>query len=158
MKYCPALAALTLIVGFTASNASADSLAATLAQRIATKVTGTITLPALPQGLANFQCNDVVVTAFSNDLVVPISGQGPGWYKWTRTVKATGTISSGRCTYTMRVPANSGFTLRLTGDIASYPCDYIDLAHAASGTVTVPLGSTKTKNMSVSSYTCGAIN
>jgi hypothetical protein len=160
MKHSLALGALALVVGFAASNASADTVAsAQIVRLLSTKVIGTITMPAPPAGtLANFQCSDVVVGAFSNEFTNPAPGDLMGTYKWTRVVKATGTISTGKCTYSMRIPPNSPFTIQLNGDLGNYNCHFIGLNHAPSGTITVPLASTKTKNFTVTGYNCGFLN
>jgi hypothetical protein len=160
MKHSLALGALALVVGFAASNASADTVAsAQIIRLLSTKVVGTITKPAPPAGaLANFQCSDVVLTAFSNEMTNPAPGDLLGNFKWTRTVKATGTLSSGKCSYSMRVPPGSPFTIQLGADLGNYNCQYIQLYHAGSGTITVPMATTKTKNFAVTSYNCGTIN
>jgi hypothetical protein len=79
---------------------------------IVPNMTGTITVtPATPAApLQGFACSDLVVYATSHAGTPPAPGV-PFTPKWTRHVHASGTWSSGTCSYSLFVPPATGSDL-----------------------------------------------
>lgn len=167
MKKVLALTVMSvLFAGVIATHAGADvprTSRPTSAVLQATKITGTFTVPAPPTGeLAGFACSNIYVSATSKD-TLPSTGDmnlNPT-PKWSRGVAATGTYSSGHCSYSIVVPANSAFYLN-TGTSGTFACSYVSAwlgpTGAALGPITVPLSTTKTQNFAVTHVVCEFIN
>lgn len=167
MKKLLSLAALSavsaLVAGIFTSDAHADPrIAPSVASLLATRITGTFTVPAVQTGaLANFACSNIHITATSKETIPPPPGGLFSTPKWTRSVAATGTYSSGKCSYSLSVPSGSEFYLS-TGSGGSFACNYVGVwlgpTGAAIGPYSVALGMTRTQNFEVTRVTCEFIN
>ena len=123
---------------------------------LATRVAGTIALPAQTGNLKKFACANVTVVATSTEL----GPHAPNEFtqpKWVRTGKAK--MIAGRCTYSINVPPNSAFYLTASGH-GKFACAWIDvvlttpMGVALPGPIQVGLGNTRTVNPSVKKVTC----
>lgn len=156
--------AAALTTGAVASDVTAQTYTGspTVLQYVNTKVAGTINVPAPPGGaLSGFACGNLAVTATSKDHHPVKPGQTFSAPKWTRTVKATGTYSSGKCSYSIGVPSKSDFFITANGE-GNYACHYvatwIGSQGAAIGPIQVPLGTTRTQNFTISKVSCEFIH
>lgn len=127
----------------------------------ATTVKGTITVPQVQDAaLKGFDCANIIVSATSKDTNPPPPGGLFAQPKWTRSVAATGNYASGQCSYSMPVPGGSAFFLNANGH-GSFHCDvvatWIGPNGAQVGPITVPFGTTKVENFSISKVLCEII-
>lgn len=134
-----------------------------------TTIKGEITVPSSfsssaygqASSLANFQCSNLVIIATSKEMQ-PLPPAPPGTFQmpvpvWTRSVNATGTWSSGKCSYSMAVRPDSQFGLS-AGTTGNFNCDQILAPLANTPTYqTVPRGTTKTDNVTVTKVECTVI-
>jgi len=151
-KLIAALAPLTLMAAVCASgDAGANQPLTPINVPIffGTIVTGTVTVPGAQSGpLAGLDnCNQVVIGATSTKL----NGFVP---QWTRTTNATGTYSTGKCTYSMYVPGNSAFVLSANGHGNVIP-GFTTPTNV--GPITVPALTTKTVDFKIDSFQCEVI-
>ncbi len=166
MKKIIALTAMSAsLAGVIATHAGADvprtgatAAKGTIAQVLGTKIAGTFTVPtSLSSELAGFACSNIYIGATSKDTIPPPPGSTFATPKWTRGAAATGTYSSGKCSYSFTVPSNSPFYLN-TGVSGNFLCGYmqawIGTTGAAIGPISVPLGTTKTQNFAVTKVVC----
>lgn len=158
------LTAITAVVaGFLSTDAQADPrIRPALSTIASTRIVGTINVPAPPTGeLAGFACPNLYVSATSKDTIPPPPGGLFSTPKWTRGVAATGTYSSGKCSYSMVVPGNSEFYLNVSGN-GSFACSYVATwvgpTGAAVGPISVQIGTSKTQNLDVTKVLCEYIN
>ena len=121
----------------------------------ATRVTGTITLPAQTGNLKKFACTNITVVATSKDLGPHFPNEF-GQPKWVRTGKAK--MIAGQCTYSINVPAFSQFYLTASGHGRGFACAWIDVSltptGAALGPFIVVLGAEKRVDLRVMKVTC----
>jgi len=117
-----------------------------------TNVSGTITVPGAQTGpLAGFGCSNIVVHATSKDHYPGFLGAP----KWTRSAHATGTYSSGHCSYGIPVISGSEFFLTLSG-WGNFQCQMVltSTTPPGFGPETVAQGATRTENFKVNSFEC----
>lgn len=152
------LVASVIALGTHTQDAEAQQIAQINPQvmrAFATQIKGTITVPAAAAtgNLAGFKCSDMIITATSKEYNTAPAGvfASP---KWTRSAAATGNWAAGQCSYSIIVPHSQQFALT-AGTMGPYDCAVVQIA--LSGTPqwqSVPKGTTKTDNMTVSSMTC----
>jgi hypothetical protein len=103
------------------------------------------------------KCDALEVVVSSKEQTPPPAGYTGLWFgqpKWTRHATATGTWSSGSCTYTVKVVSNSEFNV-----VVSSPAE-CDGWYAATtvppqaGPFKVAKGDTKEQNFTLSSLVC----
>ena len=153
-KLFAAAAPLALVAAMLASdNASADQPilvpSSGVLRYFATRVTGTISVPGAQSGaLSGLGCTNILVTAQSTKM----NGFFPAW---TRTANASGTYSSGKCSYTVYVPAGNAFQLEANGH-GNFACDVIAgmVDPATLGPYTVASGQSKTVDFKIKSFNC----
>jgi hypothetical protein len=123
-----------------------------VAKLLATRVTGTIAIPAQSGKLKGFTCANITVVATSRE-IGPHDPDEFGQPKWVRTGKAK--MIARKCTYSINVPPNSAFYLTATGH-GKFACTFIDvlLNPSAIGPHMVALGMKKTVNLRVKKVTC----
>lgn len=117
-----------------------------------TRVQGSINvagapLPAAP--LTGWNCDDLAVSVTSKELNPPPPGGGFASPKWQKFGKASGTWTSGTCSYSVVVVANSEFTVNVSPSAKDYPCGYIQGLNVTPGyspAITVPSGQSKVQN------------
>ncbi len=122
-----------------------------------TGIKGTIKVPAPATSgpFVGFGCANLVVNANSKAKTGPLSSKPV----WTRSQKATGTYSSGTCSYTLVVPASPHeFTMAVGVSFipkAPQHCALsVAVAKGLGGLWTVPQNTWKTNNFSVTSLVC----
>jgi hypothetical protein len=139
-------------------------------------LSGTISVtPAKPNyPLENFSCSDLVVYVTSRATTPAPAGSFFDTPKWTRHVHASGTWSSGTCSYSILVPAATGvdlpspcpgkvctgpvgwndqnafnLTVQPYGHVPAYPCPLIlGVNTPASPWMSVPKGQSKSYALS----------
>ena len=107
----------------TAAAAAAARPAVT--QFLTTRVTGVIRTTGTAPGEASlngYNCDDLDVIVSSKESSSTASFAPP---KWVRTRHAVGTWSSGQCTFSVPVVANSEFNVYVSAGTKDYPCQYI---------------------------------
>ena len=118
------------------------------ASYVFTYVKGTIRTNAVPlpgSPFTGWNCDDLLVNAISlAQGPPPAAGQAavqqerprspgslPNWGlggskpTWTKVVKPSGNWSSGQCTFSLTVPANSEFSIYVDINAKEFPCDFI---------------------------------
>jgi hypothetical protein len=151
--------ALGLGVLSQSSSAHADTkivqLNPQVLQAVATNVHGTITVnPSQASGaLAGFNCANLTIVATSKEY----NPAPPGMFstpKWIRTANATGSWASGQCSYSIVVPGNQQFGLTAAGN-GNFDCAVIGVGLAGTPAYqSVPKGTQKVDNMSVTGLSC----
>ena len=160
-----AAACIVSLTAFVLTNADAQITTGTVGPGpVATGIKGTIKVPAPATSgpFVRFDCANLVVIAESKAL----KSWPPGGPVWTRYNNATGTYSDGTCRYTLGVPPSPHkFTMHV-GVISFIPnipkdqksCDIMKAAATGLGDVwTVPQGTLKTNNFSVTELQCDII-
>jgi len=98
-----------------------------------------------------WKCDYIVVQAISREQVGSggsgVSLKSP---KWQRQAKATGSWSSGSCSYSVKVEANSFFHVQLQTAIG---CNVTSTPKEATG-IKVAAGATKSQNFKVDAMDC----
>jgi hypothetical protein len=131
-----------------------------------TYVKGDITVPpvsaveyhnyATQGSLNNLQCSNITVIATSKEIKPGTAGNfGGGVPLWTKQVQATGTYSSGKCSYSMTITAGKEFYLS-AGTSGDLPC-LVQFVSDPSPVMTVPFGTTKVENLSIGTVMCTVI-
>jgi hypothetical protein len=124
----------------------------------ATRVEGTITLPAQTGKLEKFTCANITVIATSKALL-PHYPNEFGAPKWVRTTKAK--MIAGKCSYSIVVPPSSEFYVTAAGHGRGFACTSIDVwltpTGAALGPIAVPFGGTKRLDLVVEKVTCNTL-
>ena len=160
---------------FGQSDASADTVVSTLptARVVApanyqfkvTTIKGELTVPKEFSGsgygnassLANFQCSNLVVIANSKETKPRPAGYTGFWMDppvWTRSVNATGTWASGKCNYSMSVPGGKEFNLT-AGTNGDFNCSVVQVSVTNTPAwQSVPFGTTKVDNITVTKVDC----
>lgn len=104
-------------------------------------------IPAPSSGpLAGWGCDDLSVSVESKEQVPPAPGNLFPTPKWSKGAKATGNWASGTCSFTIAVPPNSQFYVRVGANAKDYPCDYIGglfVSPSSSPVMSVPKGTSK---------------
>jgi hypothetical protein len=126
-----------------------------------TTVKGTISVPGAPGGPLNgFACGNITVNATSKDMKPPAPGSIFSSPKWTRSATATGNYASGTCSYSLAVPGGSAFYLDAGGH-GNFACDVVETwvgpQGAAIGPISVPLGTAKQENFTITKVVCEII-
>jgi hypothetical protein len=110
-------------------------------------------------GQGGFGCSNIVITANSKEKQPKPPGT-TGFYVeqpvWSRTVNATGTYSSGKCSYSLSVPGDKEFGL-YAGTSGDFPlCQAITVAISNSTPTwqTVPRFTTKVDNLTAAYIDC----
>jgi hypothetical protein len=81
-------------------------------------VKGTIKVPAaLAAKIPGLECGNITLMAYSQDQKVNVPGQIFTVSKWTHYATATGTWSSGVCSYSLNVVPNSNYALNIDGSV-----------------------------------------
>lgn len=110
--------------------------------------------------LKNFNCSNLVITATSTEMKPKPPGQTGFWPPtpmWTKSANATGSWSSGKCNYTIVVPADKPFRL-VGGTSGSFSCSNIDVfVTDTPSSQTVPKSTTKTDDLTVTKVNCNVI-
>lgn len=174
----PALALFVGIFG-TSSDANADptpvqtaapALRASpaIAKFVITSIKGEITVPAtfssgnygngpVALGQGGFGCGNLVMIANSKEVKPRPPGYTGFWIDqpvWTRGANATGTWSSGKCNYSIAVPAEQQFYLT-AGTNGSWDCSVVQLEVTNTPSYqSVAKGTSKTDNVTIPKVTC----
>jgi len=108
-----------------------------------TKVQGSINV-SVPAQLAGLKCSDITVYAESVEMLPPPPGGFSTQHKWTRSAKASG-ASLGACSYSIAVPGNSAFNLKL-GSPSTDKCQLVSGQPTPNAYVSVSVapGTTRT--------------
>jgi len=134
-----------------------------------TTIKGEITVPStfssgnygngpVALGQGGFGCSNIVVIANSKEMKPRPPGT-TGFYidqpVWTKSVNASGSYASGKCSYSMVVPGDQQFSLN-AGTNGSFDCSVIslDFGNSTPQWQSVPKGTQKTDNLSLSKITC----
>ena len=138
----------------------------TMAKILATRIEGTITVPAQTGKLEKFGCANVTVIATSKELV-PHAPNEFGVPKWVRTGNAK--IIAGKCKYSIVVPPNKLFYLTAHGHGRGFACTSIDVwlspvpvspnlpMGAPIGPIAVPFGQTRRMDVAVRKVKCNTL-
>jgi hypothetical protein len=157
LKLSALLLPAALLTTIAASDASADPI---IFRFHATTIKGTIHVPpASATGpLSSFNCNNIVVGATSLATNPPPSGGSFSSPKWQRSVVATGNFASGTCSYNITVPGGSAFWFTAGGH-GNFQCDFVGvLTSGPNPSITVPYGTTKTHDLTVTGLTCEIVH
>jgi hypothetical protein len=140
------------------------TLRAPVAAFVITEVKGDLAVPkplvrnyAPPNAMDGFGCQNIVVTASSKAQKPKPPGYTGFWISqpmWTQTSHATGTFSSGHCSYAVGVRPGDAFNLSI-GPSGSFQCTYLLMALANDpGYLTVPKGTVKSVNLAAGMIEC----
>jgi hypothetical protein len=170
-KIIAAAFALGLAVLTQSSDADAQGTVSTIQvspttlKLAGTIIKGEITVPAQFSGenygqassLNGFQCSNLIITAQSKEMVPPTNGGFSVTHVWTRSTQATGTWSSGKCSYTLFVKPDSEFGL-VAGASGNWNCDVVSMPLANTPTFQkVARGTTKVDNFTITKVACVVI-
>lgn len=105
-------------------------------------------------GITGLKCGDITVEAISRQM----TGSPALTPKWQYQAKATGTWSSGSCSYAVKVEANSFFHVKLAAD-SGMPMncggsDTLKSTPAQASGLKVAAGETKTQAFKLNSVSC----
>jgi hypothetical protein len=171
------VASLALCIGNVASAQNPTAQTATPLQVkpsvfkpfVITTIKGEISVPAqfssgnygngpVSLGQAGFGCSNIVVVANSKETKPKPPNAGDFYFPvpvWTKSVQATGNFASGKCNYSLAVPGDQQFGL-VAGTTGQFNCDSIMMGFGNTTPTwqTVPKGTIKTDNLSISAITC----
>lgn len=138
---------------------------------VTTTIKGEITVPStfssanygngpVALGQAGFGCGNLVIVANSKATKPRPPNFSGLWIDqpvWSHSVQATGTWSSGKCSYSLPVAGDQEFSLT-AGTSGNFGCTSIDVTVTNTPAwQSVPKGTTKTDNITVSRVTCTVI-
>jgi hypothetical protein len=110
--------------------------------------------------LKNFNCSNLVITATSTEMKPRPPGHTGFWPPtpiWTKSANATGSWSSGKCNYSIVVPADKPFRL-VGGTSGSFSCSTIEVfVTETPSSQTVPKSTTKTDDLTITKVSCVVI-
>jgi hypothetical protein len=131
-----------------------------------TYVKGEITVPpvsqiqyhnyATPGSLSGIQCSNIVAIASSKEQKPPPPGGFVSGPVWTKSVQATGTYSTGKCSYIMTIPAAPKEFSMSVGFMGEHTCT-VQFTGAGTPYISVPFGTTKVENFSAGEVWCTVI-
>jgi hypothetical protein len=179
-------AALCLSLGFLAisNDAAADNTSPAPQQApqqvqrvqpggfVITSIKGDITVPAPPtftssgygdaKTMSGIKCSNLVVVATSVAKKPRPAGYEGFWMDppvWTRNIAATGTWSSGHCSYSVGVVPGSAFTLSASvPPVAPFKCTDTNVSTGGlPASEVVPSGTSKTENFAVTKVNCNVV-
>jgi hypothetical protein len=135
-----------------------------------TTIKGDITVPApstftgsgygTPAMIANFQCSNLIISASSKEMKPRPANYTGFWIDqpvWVHSAVATGTWSSGKCSYSINVPGGKEFQL-VAGHQGGFSCSTIDIfVTNTPAWQSVPSGTTKVDNLGLKPLNCNVI-